>query len=87
MSFRFQASNYRFQVSSFRMRDKNGGFIGKKSEIIVFFDTFFWTKTPLFIGYVKKMCAKVKKAKRNKINVTFRKEIKTKNLDNIKDIS
>ena len=44
-------------------------------------------KTPLFIGYVKKMCAKVKKAKRNKINVTFRKEIKTKNLDNIKDIS
>ena len=69
------------------MRDKNGGFIGKKSEIIVFLTHFFWTKTPLFIGYVKKMRAKVKKAKRNKINVTFRKEIKTKNLDNIKDIS
>ena len=49
----------------------------------------FRAKTPLFIGYVKKMRAKakVKKAKRNKINVTFRKEIKTKNLDNIKDIS
>ena len=44
-------------------------------------------KTPLFIGYVKKMRAKVKKAKRNKKNVTFRKEIKNKNLDNIKDIS
>jgi hypothetical protein len=44
-------------------------------------------KIPLFIGYVKKMRAKVKKAKCNKINVTFRKEIKTKNLDNIKDIS
>ena len=69
------------------MRDKNGGFIGKKSEINVFLHMFFRSKIPLFIGYVKKMCAKVKKAKRNKINVTFRKEIKTKNLDNIKDIS
>lgn len=69
------------------MGDKNGGFIGKKSEIIVFLTHFFWTKIPLFIGYVKKTLAKVKKAKRNKINVTFRKEIKTKNLDNIKDIS
>ena len=58
------------------MGDKNCGFIGKKSEIIVFLHMFFRSKT-----------AKVKKAKRNKINVTFRKEIKTKNLDNIKDIS
>ena len=69
------------------MRDENCGFIGKKCNLSVFLIHIFKAKSLQSVGYVKKTLAKVKKAKRNKINVTFRKEIKTKNLDNIKDIS
>jgi hypothetical protein len=36
-----EENGYRFQVSGFRMRDKNGGFIGKKCEIIVFLTHVF----------------------------------------------
>ncbi len=33
--------SFKFQVSGFKFQDENGGFIGKKSEIIVFLTHVF----------------------------------------------